>query len=83
MVGVSRDSQDTSDRFKKSLDLPYALVGDEEGRVVTAFKVRWPVIGWAQRVTYLVGKDRKVRLAVHSELDIPAHVREACAALCD
>jgi thioredoxin-dependent peroxiredoxin len=81
VVGVSRDPQDTSDRFRKSLDLPYALVGDAEGAVLNAFKVRWPVIGWAQRVTYLVGKDRKVRFAVHSEFNIPAHVSRACAAV--
>jgi peroxiredoxin Q/BCP len=81
VVGVSRDPQDTSDRFRKSLELPYALVGDAEGAVLNAFKVRWPVIGWAQRVTYLVGKDRKVRFAVHSEFNIPAHVSRACAAV--
>ncbi len=81
MVGVSGDSQETSDRFRQSLDLPYPLVGDAKGVILTAFKVRWPVIGLARRVTYLVGKDRKVRLAHHSEFDIPAHVNEACAAL--
>jgi thioredoxin-dependent peroxiredoxin len=81
VVGVSRDSQDTSDRFRKSLDLPFALVGDAEGHILDAYKVRWPVIGLARRVTYLVGKNRKVRLAHHSEFDIPTHVSEACAAL--
>jgi thioredoxin-dependent peroxiredoxin len=81
VVGVSRDSQDTSDRFRKSLELPYALVGDPEGAILKAFKVRWPVIGLARRVTYLVGKNRVVRLAHHSEFNISTHVSEACAAL--
>jgi peroxiredoxin Q/BCP len=81
VVGVSRDSQDTSDRFRKSLELPYALVGDPEGDILNAFKVRWPVIGMARRVTYLVGRNRRVRLAHHSEFNIPTHVSEACAAL--
>jgi peroxiredoxin len=49
--------------------------------ITGAYKVGWPVIGLARRVTYVVGKDRKVRLAFHSEFDIPAHVDEACAAL--
>ena len=81
VVGVSSDPQATSDRFRKTLELPYSLVGDAKGTVLSAYNVRWPVIGWAQRVTYLVGKDRKVRFAVHSEFDIPAHVSEACAAV--
>ncbi len=81
VVGVSRDTQETSDRFRKSLELPYALVGDGEGLILEAFKVRWPVLGMAQRVTYLVGKNHKVRLAHHSEFDIKGHVSEACAAL--
>jgi peroxiredoxin Q/BCP len=81
VVGVSRDPQATSDRFRESLGLPYPLVGDPEGTILRAYKVRWPVVGLAQRVTYVVGKDRSVRLAFHSEFDVKAHATEACAAL--
>jgi thioredoxin-dependent peroxiredoxin len=78
VVGVSRDSQETNDRFRKSLDLPFPLVGDPKGRITTAYKVRWPIIGLARRVTYVVGPDRRIRLAYHSELDATAHVGEVC-----
>jgi peroxiredoxin Q/BCP len=81
VIGVSRDAQATSDRFRESLGLPYPLVGDPEGTILRAYKVRWPVVGLAQRVTYLVGKDRRLRLAFHSEFDVKAHATEACAAL--
>jgi peroxiredoxin len=81
VVGVSRDTQQTSDRFRDSLQLPFPLVGDAEGEVLKAYKVRWPVVGLARRVTYLVGQNRKVRLAFHSEFDAGAHVSETCAAL--
>ena len=81
MVGVSRDTQETSDRFRESLGLPYPLVGDAEGAILRAYKVRWPVLGWAQRVTYLVARNRSVRLAFHSEFSIEEHVNETCAAL--
>jgi peroxiredoxin len=80
-VGVSRDPQETSDRFCESLDLPYALVGDPEGVIARAYRVGWPLIGLARRVTYLVGRDRRVRLAFHSELDVTAHVEAVRAAL--
>jgi peroxiredoxin Q/BCP len=81
VIGVSRDAQATSDRFRESLGLPYPLVGDPEGTILRAYKVRWPVMGLAQRVTYLVAKDRRLRLAFHSEFDVKAHATEACAAL--
>lgn len=81
VVGVSRDPQATSDRFRQSLDLPFPLVGDTEGVVLSAYKVRWPVIGLARRVTYLVDRNRKIKLALHSEFDIGAHVNETCSAL--
>jgi peroxiredoxin Q/BCP len=83
VVGVSRDSQETNDRFRQSLDLPYPLVGDPEGAVCKAYGVKWPVIGLARRVTYLVGRDRRVRMAFHDELRADAHAHEACGAAVD
>jgi peroxiredoxin len=81
VVGVSRDTPETSARFRESLGLPFPLVGDTQGSILRAYKVRWPVIGLARRVTYVVDKNRRVKLALHSEFDIGSHVTEACAAL--
>jgi peroxiredoxin len=81
VVGVSRDPQETSDRFRESLGLPFPLVGDPDEKILRAYKVRWPILGLARRVTYLVAKNRKVRLAFHSELNIDAHVSKTCEAL--
>ena len=55
-------------------------MGDPQGRVLGDYRVRWPFVGYAQRVTYLVGRNRKIRLAFHSELDADAHVLKACGA---
>jgi peroxiredoxin len=54
-------------------------VGDPEGRILRAYEVRWPVLGLARRVTYVIGRDRRVRDAFHSERDPEAHVERACA----
>jgi peroxiredoxin Q/BCP len=83
VIGVSRDAQETSDRFKASLDLPFSLVGDPEERIIRAYGVRWPIVGLTQRVTYVIGRNRKVRLAFHSELDMDAHSAEVCKALAE
>ncbi len=83
MIGVSQDTQAASDRFRESLGLPYPLVGDPQGRILRDYGVRWPFVGRAQRVTYLVGRNHRVRLAFHSELNAEAHVQKACGAAAD
>jgi thioredoxin-dependent peroxiredoxin len=83
VVGVSGDSQEMNDRFRKSLDLPYPLVGDPEGTIRTAYKVRWPILGMAQRVTYVVSPKRQIRVAFHSEFRFDAHAAKACEAVAD
>ncbi len=83
MVAVSTDRQSTNDRFQKELCLPFAVVGDEGGAIASAYGARWPVIGLARRITYLVGRNRKVLLAFESQFDVKAHaarVQEALAA---
>jgi peroxiredoxin Q/BCP len=83
VIGVSRDPQETSDRFKASLGLPFSLVGDPEERIIRAYDVRWPIVGLTQRVTYMIGRNRKIRLAFHSELDMDAHSEQACKTLAE
>jgi peroxiredoxin len=78
VVGVSTDDQETNDRFRASLDLPFPLVGDPDGAIVRAYDVRWPLVGFAQRVTYLVGQDRRIELARRSELKAGAHADAVC-----
>ena len=80
---MSRDPQEISDRFKASLGLPFSLVGDPEERIIRAYRVRWPVVGLTQRVTYVIGRNRKIRFAFHSELDMDAHSARACRALAE
>jgi len=80
---VSRDPQETSDRFRESLGLPFALVGDPEEKIIRAYGVRWPIVGLTQRVTFVIGRNRKVRVAFHSELDMDAHSAQACRVLAE
>jgi peroxiredoxin Q/BCP len=75
---VSSQSQDSNDRFRESLGLPFPLVGDPGGTILKAYKVRWPLIGLAQRVTYVIGKDRKILKAFRAETDMAAHAAQAC-----
>ena len=81
MIGVSRDRQETSDRFRDSLKLPYPLVGDPDGTITRAYKVGWPIVGLARRVTFLVGSDLRIQMVFPSELDPTAHADRVAAFL--
>ena len=53
-------------------------MGDPEGEILKAYRVRWPLIGLAKRATYVIGQDRKILRAFHSERSMTAHAAEAC-----
>jgi peroxiredoxin len=80
VIGVSADPQETSDRFARSLQLPYPMVGDPGREILRAYGVRWPLLGLARRASFLVGRDRKVRAAFRSETSPDAHVTKALEA---
>ena len=77
VVGVSADNEERSRKFAEELALTYPLVADPKGEILRAYGVRWPLVGWAQRATFVVGRDRKVRMAFHSERDVDAHLTRA------
>lgn len=76
---MSGDTQQTLDRFARELKLPYRLAADPEGTVRGAWGVKWPVFGFARRVTFVVGRDRTVRHVHHAERDVDSHAAGACA----
>jgi len=78
VIGVSADDTETAERFRASLELPFPVLGDPEGRILRAYKVRWPLVGLAQRVSYVIGRNRRIRHAYRSELDAESHVAQAC-----
>lgn len=78
VVGVSADTQERAEAFRAALDLPFPMVGDPAGVILRAYRVRWPLVGWAQRVTFVIGRDGTVRDAHHSELSGKGHVAQAC-----
>jgi peroxiredoxin len=81
VIGVSGDRPEANARFHDSLGLPYPLASDPEGEVLRAYQVRWPVIGLARRVTYVVGRDRRIETAFESQFDVAQHLAQACDAV--
>ncbi len=73
IVGVSTDDGKTQCEFAESMGTPFPLVGDDEKKVSRAYGVLWPLLPLAKRVTFVVGKDRKIKAVFRAEFDIEAH----------
>ncbi len=81
VIGVSKDSVASHDKFKKKHDLPFILASDQEGEVVERYGV------WVEksmygrkymgidRSTFLIDRDGVVRGVWH-KVKVPGHVAE-------
>jgi len=54
------------------------LVGDPKGEILSTYDVRVPVLGLARRVTFVIGKDRRIEGVHESAFDPLSHVARAC-----
>lgn len=85
VIGVSRDSIASHDKFKAKHDLPFALVSDEEGAVCRSYSawVKKSMYGRTymgiDRSTFLIDKQGKVR-GIWRKVKVPGHVEEVLAA---
>jgi thioredoxin-dependent peroxiredoxin len=86
VIGVSRDSVASHDKFKKKYQLPFILASDSEGKVTEAYGV------WVEksmygrkymgidRSTYLIDTEGVVR-GVWRKVKVPGHVAEVLKAV--
>ncbi len=64
MVGISTDPAETQKRFKSENDLPFPLLSDANGKVAKQYGGIVPVIGYANRATYVVDRDGTIEAIV-------------------
>ena len=60
-MGISTDSVETQRKFKEEYKLPYPLLSDADGKVADQYGGRIPVVGVANRATYVVGADGLIK----------------------
>ena len=70
VVGISTDDHATQCKFAESMHTPFPMIGDGDQKITRAYDVRWPIIGRAQRVTYVLDPSRRVLAAFRFELAI-------------
>ncbi len=85
MIGISKDSVASHDKFKKKYDLPFTLASDKDGHVCEDYGV------WAEksmygrtyfgivRTTFLIDKDGVIQ-RVWNKVKVTGHVAEVLAA---
>jgi thioredoxin-dependent peroxiredoxin len=61
VVGISTDSVEKLAKFRAEFNLPFVLLSDEKGEVVEKYPGKIPVLGIANRATYVVGQDGLVK----------------------
>ena len=85
VIGVSKDSAASHDKFKKKHDLVFPLGSDAEGGVVEALGawVEKSMYGkkymGIDRSTFLVGKDGKIA-RIWRKVSVPGHIEEVLEA---
>lgn len=78
VIGLSKDSVASHDKFKKKYELPFTLASDTDGTVCEAYGV-WveksmygkKYMG-IERATYLIGRDGKIA-KVWRKVKVPGH----------
>jgi peroxiredoxin Q/BCP len=76
VFGVSRDTQESHDKFRAAHALPFPLVADADGAVQKAYGVpSMGVLPIAERVSFLVDRDGKID-HVFEKVDPVVHANE-------
>ncbi len=79
VVGISTDDVETQKKFKESLNVPYTLLSDKDGAVAKQYGGTIPVVGLANRATYVVDADRTVKeIVTGSDAIDPAGAIASC-----
>ena len=82
VVGVSRDSVASHQRFVSNRRLPFVLLSDEGGKIADLFGAEASFFGLVPaRVTFVIGRDRVIRHMFNSQLQATRHIRESLTAL--
>lgn len=57
VVGISTDGVEKQRKFKEEHRLPFPLLSDEGGKVARQYGGTIPVVGLANRATYVIAQD--------------------------
>ncbi len=78
VIGISSDSEQKHSEFAQKHRLPFILLSDQQKSVRKQFGVPGNLFGLIPgRVTYIIGKDKKVKGIFNSLLNPEGHIQHA------
>lgn len=80
VVGVSEDDSDSHVKFAEKHRLTFPLLSDADRKIQKAYQARQVLGLLPKRVTYVIGKNRKIQAVFHSELSADKHLAAVRAA---
>jgi thioredoxin-dependent peroxiredoxin len=82
IIGVSNDSIETIAKFSvQECAGKFSVAADPESKVISAYDAKFPIVGKAQRVSYVIGKDGKIAFTFSSLSDPDGHIENTLKAL--
>ncbi|WLT33028.1 peroxiredoxin [Geothrix sp. PMB-07] len=64
ILGVSADDGPSHKAFADKFHLPFSLLADPDKRIIGAYGVKMPLLGFAKRVTFLIDRQGVVRKVI-------------------
>ena len=64
ILGVSADDGQSHRAFAEKFHLPFSILADPDKRIIGAYGVKWPLLGIAKRVTFLIDRQGVVRKVI-------------------
>ncbi|HUI31046.1 MAG TPA: peroxiredoxin [Candidatus Acidoferrales bacterium] len=77
VIGVSTDSIESHEKFKREHKLPFNLLSDINGEVARLYGVYNSLFKIANRVTFIIGSDGKIASITKNLFAPKAHIRAA------
>jgi peroxiredoxin Q/BCP len=81
VIGISSDDIPTHHKFRKAHNLPFHLLSDTDKAVARQYDVLAPIVGFVQRVTYLISADQTIAAVYQNLFDARSHISEMIAQL--
>ncbi|MDX2305494.1 MAG: peroxiredoxin [Microscillaceae bacterium] len=76
VVGISRDSIETHQKFRKAYNLPFHLLSDTDGKVAQQYGALYALFGVIRRITYLLDKNHTIVAVYENLFDAKRHIKE-------
>jgi len=76
IFGISRDSIESHQKFRKTLGLPFELLSDDGGKVCADYDTQLPFVPlFTKRTTYLLDKDQTIRAVYQNIFSSKKHIK--------